>query len=816
MQRLTILPIIISVFLTNMLSGQSRISFETLSGRNRTELVQKFSKSQIASFNPEQLFNDLKTDGASIIIEFDGLILEFSLKENSVISPQYRSISGSDEPNRNNSSGTVKTMDGILKNKSGYITLTTDVDFFSAMITIGGSVFMIEQSNILHQFPDKGELVLYDAKDVIPDGIHTCGVDDMSYIEPDFEERIEERQVGQCLVVELAIASDASMYQKYGNSTTTVQNRNIAIINNVAFNYRHEFLENIEFQIVAQYVSTTFANDPLSPNTSSLDPGVVLPAFRTWGNNNGFQGVVFDEALLWTNRDFEETTVGLAYVGVICNTSRYLILQDYTTDAQSLRVLTAHEMGHNFAANHDGSGTPFIMAPSVNNTNAWSPASVTSISNHITSRNCLSACNGPVIAGFVSTPGALCNSGTVLYKDKSVNNGTRSWSFPGGSPSSSTSQQQQVTYNNTGVFSATIVANGNTFTVQNAVTVDAPTPFNISGCALPSGTPGTAGVQNVSLADMFSDSGNGATDGSKYVDRSCTDIASLSTNTSYTIRIGLGNCGTSLFERVRMYIDYNNNGSFEAGELEVNTGGQGFCGFNSFTFTTSANPVQNQLLRMRILSSTTAINGPCENPANGQVEDFSVIFKSQVPLPLDLITFRGKSTAGYNELQWQTKNEIDLERFVVERSYDGINFMDIGYVTPTNTSRGADYSFTDDDLQGRNKWYYRLRNEDVSGYTSISNVIFLSSNKNAFYLEKLTTVIPSDRPVTFQLFSNQSQQVDIALFDMMGNQRIKLNNVISEGQNNMEIELPGLSKGMFIMVVKNDRGDELVNKIIVE
>ncbi|MBK8602726.1 MAG: hypothetical protein IPN87_06385 [Saprospiraceae bacterium] len=41
-------------------------------------------------------------------------------------------------------------------------------------------------------------------------------------------------------------------------------------MNNVAFQlFPHEILNNITFQIVTQYISTTFNNDPLTPNIIS-------------------------------------------------------------------------------------------------------------------------------------------------------------------------------------------------------------------------------------------------------------------------------------------------------------------------------------------------------------------------------------------------------------------------------------------------------------------------------------------------------------------------------------------------------------------
>ena len=91
-----------------------------------------------------------------------------------------------------------------------------------------------------------------------------------------------------------------------------------------------------------------------------------------------------------------------------------------------------------------------------------------------------------------------------------------------------------------------------------------------------------------------------------------------------------------------MYIDYNNNGVFDVLTETALSPGGGYCGFYTFTFTTPPSPVNNKLLRMRIISNISGISGPCYNPSDGQVEDFSVIFKAAVPLPLELISFNGE------------------------------------------------------------------------------------------------------------------------------------------------------------------------------
>lgn len=80
-------------------------------------------------------------------------------------------------------------------------------------------------------------------------------------------------------------------------------------------------------------------------------------------------------------------------------------------------------------------------------------------------RNTLNAasatkCAAPVpVANFTANPTTGCVGTTVQFTDLSTNNPTSwQWSFPGGTPSSSTAQNPSVTYNSAGTYNVTLIA----------------------------------------------------------------------------------------------------------------------------------------------------------------------------------------------------------------------------------------------------------------------------------------------------------------------------------------------------------------------
>ena len=80
------------------------------------------------------------------------------------------------------------------------------------------------------------------------------------------------------------------------------------------------------------------------------------------------------------------------------------------------------------------------------------------------------------VANFTANKTTLCAGNTVQFTDQSTNATSWSWSFPGGTPSSSNIQSPTVTYNNAGTFNVSLTAsNGqtNTNTKTNYIVVNA-------------------------------------------------------------------------------------------------------------------------------------------------------------------------------------------------------------------------------------------------------------------------------------------------------------------------------------------------------
>lgn len=163
-------------------------------------------------------------------------------------------------------------------------------------------------------------------------------------------------------LAEVALEGDVSYYASVGGTTMNAQNDIDTLMNAIASIYEAEV--GITYEISELLLQTDGSEQYASSNSE-----VLLEQFRGfWNSNKG--GVQRDTVHLLTGKNLTGSTIGIAYVGVICNKPFGYGLSQTTFSANLLdRVsLTSHEIGHNWNADHcDGQGDCGIMCSFINN-----------------------------------------------------------------------------------------------------------------------------------------------------------------------------------------------------------------------------------------------------------------------------------------------------------------------------------------------------------------------------------------------------------------------------------------------------------------
>lgn len=98
-------------------------------------------------------------------------------------------------------------------------------------------------------------------------------------------------------------------------------------------------------------------------------------------------------------------------------------------------------------------------------------------------------------------------------------------------------------------------------------------------------------------------------------------------------------------------------------------------------------------------------------------------FYTVAPLPVEMLYLQANNNDNKIKLDWATATETNNHYFTVERSMDGNRYDAVGKIDGAGNSISVlYYSFEDQPPLG-GTWYYRIRQTDYDGRTSLSQVV---------------------------------------------------------------------------------------------
>lgn len=328
------------------------------------------------------------------------------LEENNLRDENFRWFSLDKEGSRDLEPGPITTFRGtVVGDPDSIVRLSVAPDMFTGFIWQNGAMLTIDPVSDFtrglrlrgSERPAAGDVVVYlesDIADLHGGGCGTKAYHDLSdtglgvasKVLPtyDFTKGFVFR------TLEVALECDGQYHQAFGMNGAI--NRMEGIMNSVdGVIYRNEL--NLGINVVFAGCWTSIPNDPYT----SLNASTTLNQMANWWNANGDNfAPTRDVTHQFSGKNFTGSTIGIAFVGVICNNrpASVGISQDVSGSA-SRRRLTAHEIGHNLSANHDGGGVNCggngpIMCPSIQSGGSsaaddFSNQSLNSIDNHIDS-----------------------------------------------------------------------------------------------------------------------------------------------------------------------------------------------------------------------------------------------------------------------------------------------------------------------------------------------------------------------------------------------------------------------------------------------
>ncbi len=150
------------------------------------------------------------------------------------------------------------------------------------------------------------------------------------------------------------------------------------------------------------------------------------------------------------------------------------------------------------------------------------------------------------------------------------------------------------------------------------------------------------------------------------------------------------------------------------------------------------------------------------------IDDFQINGVSNDPLPVELLSFKGKAKEEYNELNWVTATESNNSGFEVERSTSGFDWVKIGFVAGAGNSVSIKtYAYQDKNIT-LDGYYYRLKQIDFNGKYSYTKTIYISRKVQNAGTVKSIFPNPFNTLVNVSFQEQISAELHVSLMDLTG------------------------------------------------
>ncbi|HRG92227.1 MAG TPA: T9SS type A sorting domain-containing protein [Chitinophagaceae bacterium] len=219
----------------------------------------------------------------------------------------------------------------------------------------------------------------------------------------------------------------------------------------------------------------------------------------------------------------------------------------------------------------------------------------------------------------------------------------------------------------------------------------------------------------------------------------------------------------------------------------------------------------------RLVTSTTLANltDPlCSFTDQGSIVTIEVI-DCDVPLAAKFLRFTGKNNGSAHLLEWTTETENEPLVFEVQKSTDGLNFQLIGTMDGYNniSSPSNQYAFTNRNINGDERVYYRIVMKNLSGQSTVSRTILLGYENRPLMF--LSVINPFSSRLSFDVLFTRSGKAKAELVDAAGRVVRSREFTVSQGPAKLELDhTDELPAGIYYLRVIAE--DKMLKKTVLK
>ena len=182
--------------------------------------------------------------------------------------------------------------------------------------------------------------------------------------------------------------------------------------------------------------------------------------------------------------------------------------------------------------------------------------------------------------------------------------------------------------------------------------------------------------------------------------------------------------------------------------------------------------------------------------------------KAAAALPAVWLGFTAAALKENAVLNWRTSDEINVDRYTVEHSFDGLVFKIVSSITAKNSSGVNNYNFTHEGLAA-GTYYYRIRRTDIdgsSGYSDTKTVKITTTGANV----QVRPNPVAGAILVLAVTARQSSKTLVQVLSTDGKIMLQRNINLSAGTSLVNLDIGTVPSGVYM--VQLQLNDEVVIK----
>jgi len=196
--------------------------------------------------------------------------------------------------------------------------------------------------------------------------------------------------------------------------------------------------------------------------------------------------------------------------------------------------------------------------------------------------------------------------------------------------------------------------------------------------------------------------------------------------------------------------------------------------------------------------------------------DFWEYTPTSVAVPITFINIRAYEKSDRIVLEWTVAERNDTKEYQIEKSLDGKNFVVVAKQLPEKSDKVTRYEWQDiQPYNGLN--YYRVRNIDVNGKLTFSQIVRITMNENTASISIFPNPIQSN---TFTLDINNKKKTNyvVKLFNHTG-QILTSFTVLHSGNSSSQtihLSTPLPESYYYLSITGDDRQQKIIKLFIAQ